>query len=161
MGAAASRGQRLLVVGNGGSAAQADHFVAELIGRFRTDRAPVSAINVHSQVATLTALANDLQFDQAAARGVRAHGRPGDVLLCLSTSGSSSNIIAAATEGRALGVRSYALVGRAESPLHGVVDHCLAFEAGDVASIQELHLIAIHVLCDAIEITLAERGGHD
>jgi D-sedoheptulose 7-phosphate isomerase len=155
MGAAAARGQRLLAVGNGGSAAQADHFVAELIGRFRRDRDPISAINLHAQVATLTALANDLDFHQAAARAVRAHGRPGDILLCLSTSGSSRNIILAAQEGQALGVRTYALTGAAETPLEEAVDRSLAFQGGDVASTQELHLIAIHVLCEAIEAAVA------
>lgn len=154
MGLAAARGQRLLAVGNGGSAAQADHFVAELIGRFRRDRAPISAINVQSQTTTLTALANDLAFHEAAARAVRAHGRPGDILLCLSSSGASQNIIAAAREGGHMGIRRYALTGMAASPLTEVVDYSLAFEAGDVASIQELHLIAIHVLCDAIETTI-------
>lgn len=161
MGAAAAVGQRLLVVGNGGSAAQADHFAAELIGRFRRDRirTPISAINLHAQGAALTALANDLDFHQAAARVLRAHGRPGDTLLCLSTSGQSRNIIAAAQEGRSLGICTYALTGSAGAPLEGAVDHFLTFEGGDVASIQELHLVAVHVLCDAIEATVATNMG--
>jgi D-sedoheptulose 7-phosphate isomerase len=159
MGQAAAQGHRLLAVGNGGSAAQVDHFVAELVGRFRRDRAPISAINVQSQTPTLTALANDLEFRQAAARAVRAHGRPGDILLCLSTSGASQNIIAAATEGQLMGVRSYAITGMTGCPLNEVVDCSLAFEGGDVASIQELHLVAIHVLCDAIEITITASVG--
>jgi phosphoheptose isomerase len=159
MGAAAAVGQRLLVVGNGGSAAQADHFAAELIGRFRKDRIPISAINLHAQGAALTALANDLDFHQAAARVLRAHGRRGDILLCLSTSGLSRNIIATAQEGQALGIRTYALTGSAGAPLEEAVDHFLTFEGGDVASIQELHLIAIHVLCDAIETTVAASMG--
>jgi len=154
MGAAAALGQRLLVIGNGGSAAQADHFAAEMVGRFRRARAAISAIHLQAQVPTITALANDLDFQRASARALRAHGRPGDILLCLSTSGSSRNIVAAAREGQAMGVRTYALTGMDESPLTKVVDDCLAFEAGDVASIQELHLVAIHVLCDAIEATV-------
>jgi D-sedoheptulose 7-phosphate isomerase len=158
MAAAASQGQRILALGNGGSSAQADHFVAELVGRFKADRPAIGAVNLHGSLTTVTALGNDLDFDQAASRSLRAHGRKGDVLLCLSTSGRSANVLAAAAAAREAGIRVYALTGDAESPLMSAAHRALAVEGDDVASVQELHLVALHVLCDAIDNLVGGRS---
>jgi type III pantothenate kinase len=151
-------GGRLLAVGNGGSAAQAQHLTAELVGRFRTERQPLSAICLHGDTSSLTAIANDYGAEQAFARQVRAHGRPGDVLVALSTSGRSPNVVCAVEAANALGVATWALTGSAPSPLADLCDDALRVRSADPATTQELHLVALHVLCGAIdrELTLRE-----
>src|SRR5690349_1597566 len=112
-----SAGGRLLVAGNGGSAAQAQHLSAELVGRLQTDRRALSAISLHADTSALTAIGNDFGFDQVFARQVAAHGRPGDVLMVLSTSGRSANLLAAVEQAAALGLDTWALTGPAPNPL--------------------------------------------
>ena len=111
------RGGRLLAIGNGGSAAQAQHFTAELVGRYQNDRPPFSALALHAETSSLTAICNDYGPDEVFARQVRAHGRSGDLLIAMSTSGASSNVIAAAKAAAEVGVRSWALTGPAPNPL--------------------------------------------
>ncbi|WP_067179004.1 D-sedoheptulose-7-phosphate isomerase [Microtetraspora niveoalba] len=144
-------GGRLLACGNGGSAAEAQHLTAELVGRFRSDRCPYAAIPLHADTSTVTAIGNDFGAEEVYARQVRAHGRPGDVLLCLSTSGASGNVMAAAAAGRECGLTTWALTGRAPNPLSGLCDETFAVPAGDCATVQEVHLAMIHMLCDVIE----------
>jgi D-sedoheptulose 7-phosphate isomerase len=110
---AMTAGGRLLAGGNGGSAAQAQHLTAELVGRYREDRAPFSALALHAETSALTAILNDYGRDEVYARQVRAHGRPGDVCLLLSTSGRSSNLLAAANAAGEIGLRVWALCGAA------------------------------------------------
>src|SRR5690606_25620855 len=102
-------GGRLLACGNGGSAAEAQHLTAELVGRYRADRAPYAAIPLHGDTSTITAIGNDFGPEEVFARQVHAHGRPGDVLICLSTSGTSRNVLAAAAAGRDRGLTTWAL----------------------------------------------------
>ncbi|GAB3958237.1 hypothetical protein GCM10027614_75360 [Micromonospora vulcania] len=109
-------GARLLVAGNGGSAAEAQHLTAELVGKLHHDRQPLSAIALHAETSALTAIANDYGYTDVYARQVRAHGRPGDVLLLLSTSGTSPNLLAAAGAARAAGLTTWALTGPAPNP---------------------------------------------
>ncbi|MBB4917243.1 D-sedoheptulose-7-phosphate isomerase [Streptosporangium saharense] len=144
-------GGRLLTCGNGGSAAEAQHLSAELVGRYRADRRPYAAIPLHADTSSLTAIANDFGTQEAYARQVRAHGRPGDVLMCLSTSGASGNVLAAARAGRECGLTTWALTGPAPNPLAELCDETLAIPAEDVATVQEVHLTVIHMLCDVIE----------
>lgn len=144
-------GGRLLACGNGGSAAEAQHLTAELVGRFRSDRCPYAAIPLHADTSTITAIGNDFGAEEVYARQVRAHGRPGDVLLCLSTSGESGNVAAAAMAGRERGLTTWALTGRAPNPLAALCDETFAVPAGDCATVQEVHLAVIHMLCDVIE----------
>jgi glycosyltransferase involved in cell wall biosynthesis/phosphoheptose isomerase len=153
-----SAGGRLLAVGNGGSAAQAQHLTAELVGRYRTERQPLSAICLHGDTSSLTAIANDYGVDEAFARQVRAHGRPGDVLIALSTSGRSPNVVRAVEAANALGMLTWGLTGSAPSPLADACDDALRVRSADAATAQELHLIALHVLCGAVDRELALRA---
>jgi rfaE bifunctional protein nucleotidyltransferase chain/domain len=147
-------GHRLLVAGNGGSAAQAQHLSAELVGRFESDRMPLSALALHADSSTVTAVSNDFGFDQVFARQVLAHARPGDVLLTLSTSGRSTNLLRAVEVARWLGVATWALTGPAPNPLASLVDEVVDVPAGSASTAQECHLVAIHLICIAIEDAL-------
>lgn len=152
--AACLDGGRLLVAGNGGSAAEAQHLTAELVGRFEGERRPLSAIVLHGDTSAVTAVSNDYGADEVFARQVQAHGRPGDVLLLLSTSGRSPNVLAAAERARTCGVAVWALTGPAPNPLARAADRVIAVQAGSTSSIQEAHLVAVHALCAAVERSL-------
>lgn len=152
-----SAGGRLLAAGNGGSAAQAEHLTAELVGRFLLERSPLSAICLHGDAASLTAIANDYGAEEAFARQVRAHGRPGDVLIALSTSGTSANVVAAAAAARELELTTWALTGPVSSPLADLCDETLRLGGPSTATVQELHLVALHILCGAVDRELALR----
>jgi D-sedoheptulose 7-phosphate isomerase len=149
-----SRGGRLLVAGNGGSAAQAQHLTAEIVGRYRDDRAPFSAMPLHGDTSALTAIANDYGLDQLYARQVRAHGRSGDICLLLSTSGHSPNILAAAHAARQAGLRVWAMTGPAPNALVDLADDALSVYSEETCVVQELHLVAVHELCEAFDAAL-------
>jgi D-sedoheptulose 7-phosphate isomerase len=154
-------GGRLLAAGNGGSAAQAQHLTAELVGRYRDDRPPFSAIALHADTSSTTAIANDYGVDEVFARQVRAHGREGDVLMLLSTSGASANLLSAAEAGREAGMSVWALTGPAPNPLAAGSDESLCVQAGSTATVQELHLVAVHMVCAAFDAALEDvlEGG--
>jgi D-sedoheptulose 7-phosphate isomerase len=147
-------GGRLLAAGNGGSAAEAQHLAAELVGRYRRRRQPLSAIALGADLSSLTAIANDFGWAEGLARQVLAHGRPGDVLVALSTSGASANVLEAVRAAREAGVRTWALTGAAPNPLHGLCDDALAF-SGPAAVVQEIHLVAVHLICDVVDAITA------
>ncbi|MFI9275555.1 D-glycero-beta-D-manno-heptose 1-phosphate adenylyltransferase [Kitasatospora sp. NPDC052896] len=147
-------GRRLLVAGNGGSAAEAQHLTSELVGRFRAERAPLSAIALHADSSSVTAIANDYGQNEVFARQVRAHGRPGDVLLLLSTSGTSPNLLAAAKAARELGLTVWALTGPAPNPLAASADRSVCVDTVEVATVQECHLVAVHTLCATVDAHL-------
>ncbi|WP_119730649.1 D-sedoheptulose-7-phosphate isomerase [Thermomonospora amylolytica] len=149
-------GGRLLACGNGGSAAQAQHLTAELVGRFESERRPLSAIPLHGDTSALTAIGNDYGADEAFARQVRAHGRPGDVLICMSTSGTSRNVIAAARAAQAIGMRTWAMTGPAPNPLAGICEEALAVDAPVTATVQEIHLAVVHMLCAVVDRVICE-----
>jgi D-sedoheptulose 7-phosphate isomerase len=142
------------VCGNGGSAAEAQHLAAELVGKLRQDRAPLSAIALPADAAAVTAISNDYGYEEVFARQVRAHGRPGDVLIALSTSGRSPNVLAAAAAARAAGMRTWAMSGPAPNPLADACDEYLACPSEDSQIVQELHLVAVHVLCEYVDRSL-------
>lgn len=144
-------GGRLLAAGNGGSAAQAAHLAAELVGRFSTDRPAFSALTLGADGATVTALVNDYGVTEMFARQVDAHGQAGDVLVLLSTSGVSPNVLAAAERGRANGLRVWGLTGAAPNPLLARCHAGIAVAAGSTAAVQAVHLVAIHALCAAFD----------
>ena len=148
------QGGRLLVAGNGGSAAEAQHLAAELVGRLRDERMPLSAIALTPDSSAVTAIGNDYGFEEVFARQVRAHGRPGDVLMLLSTSGRSPNLLDAAPAAREIGVRTWALTGPGPNPLADACDEALCCPAGDSQVVQELHLISVHVMCEYLNRTL-------
>jgi phosphoheptose isomerase len=149
-----SSGGRLLAAGNGGSAAQAQHLTAELSGRYRADREPLSAIALCTEAPALTAIGNDYGFDQAFARQVRGHGRSGDVLMLLSTSGRSPNLIEAVKAGRTAGMTTWALTGPAPNPLAAACDDAVTVASDTPATVQELHLASVHILCASVDEVL-------
>ncbi len=148
-------GHRLLTAGNGGSAAQAQHLTAEIVGRFLLDRRPLSAICLSAETSSLTAIVNDYGAEEMFARQVEAHGRPGDVLIALSTSGRSPNVLRAAERAREIGVVVWALVGRLPNPLAARSDDMVVVDAPSAAAIQAVHLVALHALCAALDDALA------
>ena len=152
----ADRG-RLLAAGNGGSAAQAQHLTAELVGRYRADRPPFSAICLTAETSSLTAIVNDYPAEELFARQVEAHGRAGDVLVLLSTSGRSPNAVAAARRARECGITVLAMTGPAPNPLEAVADDAVCIDSPWTATVQECHLVALHLVCAAFdEAVLAE-----
>ena len=153
-------GGRVLAVGNGGSAAQAEHFTAELVGRYVTERTPLSAICLHADAAALTAIANDYGPEEAFARQVHAHGRHGDVLVALSTSGASANVLAAADAARDRGLTVWGLTGPGPTALAERCDETLEVDGPTTATVQELHLAALHAVCGALDraVAAATRG---
>ncbi|MCW2701388.1 MAG: gmhA [Blastococcus sp.] len=142
---------RLMAAGNGGSAAQAQHLTAELVGRYRADRPPFSAICLTAETSSLTAIANDYPADELFARQVEAHGRAGDVLVLLSTSGRSPNIVTAARRARECGITTLALTGPAPNPLAAAADDAVCIDSRWTATVQECHLVALHLVCAAFD----------
>ncbi len=153
-----SGGGRLLVCGNGGSAADAQHIVAELVGRFARERRACAALALTVNASTLTAVANDYGFDEVFARQVEGLGRPGDVLLVISTSGNSPNCLRAAECARAGGLRVHGFLGRDGGRLRGLVDSALVAPAVDTPRIQEIHIMMGHLLCELLEQGLPDAG---
>ena len=150
-------GQKLLAAGNGGSAAEAQHLTAELVGRFDGERMPFSAISLHAESSAVTAIANDYGYAELFARQVRAHARSGDILVLLSTSGQSPNLLRAAEVAARLNITTWALTGPAPNPLASCCDEVVAIDAVS-ANAQEGHLIALHAICRAFEAEVARRG---
>jgi D-sedoheptulose 7-phosphate isomerase len=151
------RGQRLLAAGNGGSAAEAQHLTAELVGRFDDERVPFSAISLHAETSAVTAIANDYGFEELFARQVRAHGRSGDVLILLSTSGKSPNLLRAVATAAALNITTWALTGSGPNPLADACDEAVVIDAIS-ANAQEGHLIALHAICRAFDAEVSRRA---
>lgn len=152
-------GGRLLVAGNGGSAAQAQHLTAEIVGRFRRDRAPFSAVSLTSDTSTLTALANDYGASSVFARQVSAHARPGDVVLLMSTSGRSANLLHAANAARVAGATTWAMTGPVGNPLAERCDAALCVPSERPSTVQECHLLSLHLLCAAFDAAILDRPG--
>ena len=151
------RGARLFAAGNGGSAAQAAHLTAELVGRYRSDRRPFSAVALHAEVSALTAITNDYGHEEGFARQLEAHARPGDVAVLMSTSGGSANVVRAAERARDCGVRCWAMTGRGPNALTEIADQHLTVDSPFTATVQELHLVLLHVLCAGLDAELDTR----
>jgi len=150
-------GGRILACGNGGSAADAQHFAAELVNRFERERPPLAALALTTDTSNLTAIANDYGYEQVFEKQLRALGRKGDVLLAISTSGNSPSVLAAMRAARELGVHSVALTGRGGGKMAGLlgpggVHVCVPHDR--TMRIQEVHLLALHCLCDGIDFQL-------
>src|SRR6266704_362899 len=144
-------GNKLLVCGNGGSAADAAHFATELVVRFARDRRAQPAICLASDGGLLTAAANDYGFDEIFARQVAAFGQPGDLLICLTTSGESKNVVRALEEAKTRKLKTIALLGRDGGSTIGMADIDLLVRRNSTARIQEAHQLLLHVLCEMIE----------
>ena len=149
--AAWERGGKLLVCGNGGSAADSQHIVAELVGRFLDDRPGYAAVALTVNSSTLTAVGNDYGFDEVFARQVQALGNPHDVLLVLSTSGNSPNCVRAVEQARAQGLRAYGFLGRDGGRLLSLVDGAVIAPSDHTPRIQEIHIFLGHLLCQLLE----------
>jgi D-sedoheptulose 7-phosphate isomerase len=154
-------GRKALVAGNGGSAAQAQHFAAELVGRFKRERSPYPVMALTTDTAILTAVANDYGYEDVFARQVLAFGHTDDLLIVFSTSGESENLVRAVQAGRSLGMFIATVVGEQPSRLSRLADLAIQAPALETAAIQELHMVVIHLLCDSVEAQLAsaERQG--
>jgi phosphoheptose isomerase len=148
-------GARCLVAGNGGSAAHAQHLTAELVGRYRHERAPLAAIALHADTSSLTALVNDYPPDDVFARQVEAFGRPGDVLVCLSSSGRSANLVRAAEAARRQGVTVWAMVPAGDTPLGDAADEVLPVASDYPPTVQEGHQVIVHLLAAAVDAETA------
>ena len=156
------QGGKILICGNGGSAADAQHFAAELVNRFEMERPGLAAIALTTDSSTLTSIANDYAFEQVFARQVRALGRPGDLLLAISTSGHSPNVLAAIAAAQEIGMTTVALTGRDGGPMaRQLTGNDLEIRVGATATarIQEVHILVIHCLCDLIDHVLFSNGG--
>lgn len=145
------RGGKLLIFGNGGSAAHAQHFAAELVNKLAVYRKPLPAIAINTDSSVLTSIGNDLSFDDIFSRQIEALGTRGDVSWCLTTSGTSPNLINACNQARAMGLMTIAFSGRDGGAIAKTTDLCLTVFLQDTAKIQEVHLCAGHVLCALVE----------
>ena len=145
---------KLMAFGNGGSAADAQHIVAELVNRLARDHPPIAAVALTTDTSIMTSIANDLGFDEVFERQLIALGRPGDVALAISTSGNSPNVIRAVRAARGLGIETIALTGKTGGELAGLADLALIVEAASTQHIQETHITIGHILCELIEDAL-------
>ncbi len=144
-------GHSLYLMGNGGSAADAQHISGELVGRFKKDRKPLPALALTTDTSVLTAIANDFGYDQCFERQLEAFVKDGDVVLSLSTSGNSTSIINATILARKKGAKTIAFTGKGGGRLKDLVDVCLEIPSADTARIQECHMTIGHILCSIIE----------
>jgi D-sedoheptulose 7-phosphate isomerase len=154
-------GGKVLVFGNGGSATEAEHFVAELVGRYRLDRQPLAAIALTTDSGVLTSIANDYGFDQIFSRQLRGIARPGDIAIAISTSGNSPNVLEAVECARTMGLATLGLTGGTGGKLADRVQLCLKVPSDCTARIQEAHALVVHLLCGLVENALQRTsGGH-
>ena len=149
-------GGRLLACGNGGSAEQAQHLATELVCRYQDERQPLAALALTRDMTAVTAIGNDYGASQIFARQVRAHGRPGDLLVCLSTSGRSPNVLAAAEAAAAIGMTAWALTGPGPNPLADACADAITVDARMTSTVQEVHLAAIHIMCAAVDAAVRD-----
>ena len=149
--ASLAAGGQLLCAGNGGSAADAQHIAAELTGRFLRDRQPFRALALHTNTSSLTAIGNDYGYEHVFAREVRAHARPGDALLAISTSGNSVNILRAIDAARECKVKVVGLTGETGGKMRAMCDLCLCVPTRSTPRMQEMHITIGHTICELLE----------
>jgi D-sedoheptulose 7-phosphate isomerase len=154
MSAALQAGRKIFWCGNGGSAADAQHLAAEIVGRFRRNRRAMPSIALTTDTSVLTAIANDFGYDTVFSRQLEALGAPGDVLVGISTSGNSPNVVAALETARKLDIYTVALTGVGGGRMAALADYLFAVPSRDTARVQETHILAGHMLCDWIELDL-------
>jgi D-sedoheptulose 7-phosphate isomerase len=156
--AAVRAGNKILLIGNGGSAADAQHIAAEIIGRYKQDRPGWAAIALTTDTSALTAIANDHGFEQVFARQIEGLGKPGDVLLAFSTSGRSPNILAALGKARECGLVTIGFTGTKGEALGSHCDHLFVSPSDDTPVVQQIHLTIAHGICDEIEQTMMREA---
>ncbi len=153
--AAFRNGNKLLLFGNGGSAADAQHIAAEFVNRFRIERPPLPAIALTTDSSALTSIANDYDYAEIFAKQVRALGKAGDIAIAISTSGNAANVLSAVEASRALNIITIGLTGGSGGKLAGKVDHLLLVaESQSTARIQETHILIAHVICELVDMQL-------
>ncbi|MEO2118104.1 MAG: D-sedoheptulose 7-phosphate isomerase [Methanocaldococcus sp.] len=148
---ALKNGNKILICGNGGSASDSQHFAAEIVGRFKLERRGMPAIALTTDTSILTAIGNDYGFDRIFERQVEALGKEGDVLVGISTSGNSENVIKAVNKAKEMGIYTIGLLGKSGGKLKDIVDLALIVPSNDTARIQECHLTIYHVICEEVE----------
>lgn len=144
-------GRKLLIFGNGGSAADAQHMAAELVNRFEVDRTPLAAIALTTDTSILTSIGNDFSFDEVFTKQIEALGKKDDIALGISTSGNSKNVSAALGRAREKGLTTIGLAGKSGGAMAPECDHLLCVATGSTARIQETHITVIHILCDLVD----------
>ena len=149
-------GHKMLLCGNGGSAADSQHVACEMVGRFQVDRRALAAIALTTNSSILTAIANDYDYEQVFLRQVQALGQAGDVLLALSTSGNTLNVLKAADAARSQGLKVIALTGETGGQLKNLSDCVIAVPSTVTAHVQEVHITVLHVLCELVEKALVQ-----
>lgn len=152
---AVRKGGKVLICGNGGSAADSQHIAAELVGRFKKERRAIAALALTTDTSVLTCLSNDYSFEKVFERQVEAHGRRGDVLIAISTSGSSPNVLNAVNKAREMGLTAIGLLGRDGGTVKSVCDLALVIKDTDTARVQEMHILAAHIICGLVEDSIA------
>ena len=157
--AAITAGGKMLLAGNGGSAADAQHLAGEMLSRLNYDRAPAAAIALTTDTSVLTAIGNDYGYEQLFERQVRGLGRQGDVLIAISTSGRSANILRAISAARELGLVTVGLTGKSGGDMAAICDLCLRAPSDSTPLIQQIHITAGHVICGLVEEQLFPRSG--
>ena len=158
--AAYRRGNRLLLAGNGGSAADAQHIAAELVGRYAFDRSGLPAIALTTDSSMLTAIGNDYGYEAVFKRQLEANGRAGDVFIGISTSGKSANILTVLRRARELGIKTVGLAGQDAAEMRPLCDYCLQVPSSSTPRIQEAHIMIGHIICGLVEEALfGESGG--
>ncbi|WP_285906297.1 D-sedoheptulose 7-phosphate isomerase [Pseudodesulfovibrio pelocollis] len=151
-----ANGGKVMFCGNGGSAADSQHLAAEFTNRFRLERPPLPGLALTTDTSALTAIANDYSFDEVFSKQVQALGRPGDMLVGLSTSGTSANVVRAMREARRNGISTVGLSGQSGGEMTAVSDYLLTVPSGDTAVIQEIHIAAGHMFCHLVDHFLFE-----
>jgi D-sedoheptulose 7-phosphate isomerase len=151
LGAALRGGHRVFLFGNGGSAADAQHIAAELVGRYKLERPGLPVVSLTVNTSVLTAIGNDYSFEAVFARQIEALGSGGDVAIAISTSGNSRNVILAVEAGQRKGMSSVGLTGRGGGQLKGVVDRCICVPSEDTPRVQEAHILIGHILSEIVE----------
>jgi D-sedoheptulose 7-phosphate isomerase len=147
-------GNTIFWCGNGGSAAESSHLAVELIGRFKNNRRPLPSVSLNSDTSAITCIANDFGYDEIFARQLEGLAKPGDVLVVLSTSGKSENILRALRKAKEIGVTSIALLGKGGGPAAKLANHRIIVESSETARIQEIHLLIGHTFCEFAEMEM-------
>ncbi len=155
LGKALSSGRKILICGNGGSAADAQHFAAELVGRYKKERKGMAAIALTTDTSILTAVGNDYGYDEVFARQVEALGEKGDALFIISTSGNSKNLVKAAEKAKAGGMKVVGLLGKGGGAVKGMCDLEITVPSENTPRIQEMHGMIIHIICEIVENKIA------
>ena len=156
-----SEGNRLLIFGNGGSAADAQHLAAEFVNRFRIERPPLPALALTTDTSILTSIANDYSFNEVYVKQVKALGRPGDVAWGLTTSGNSPNVVTALSAARGLGMKTLAMTGSGGGEAKEAADLLMAVNSTVTARIQEVHITLGHIICELVDYILFQRPGEE